>query len=381
MSKKVGIITQHRVVNYGSVLQTYALQEKIKELGYSCEVIDYYPERFTPLGMLKRIKNKGEKFKKSFLIRTVARAIIIPSYVIRFHMFFKFLGNRIDMTSKTYKTERELEKESFGYDIYCTGSDQVWNYGWNEKIEYPYYLAFAPDSARKISYAASFGKSELEPVEINETRKLLKRYNKISLRELSGVKIVDRLGIKDSVNVLDPTLLLTGNEWRKIASGKYKNDKYILVYNLNRNKKIDNYAKALSKQTGLEVRYISYQIHEFYKNGKIFCNSKVEDFLSLIDNAQYVITDSFHATAFSLNFNKEFVIVYPGKYSTRLQSILEILGLTNRVAKDDQDMSVVETKIDYNRVNAALDAERVKSLLWLKDALSGVENENSMQIK
>jgi hypothetical protein len=102
MSKKVGIITQHRVVNYGSVLQTYALQEKIKDMGYECEVIDYYPERFTPLGMLKRIKNKGEKFQKSFLIRNAARAIIIPSYIIRFRMFFKFLNDYIDMTPKTY---------------------------------------------------------------------------------------------------------------------------------------------------------------------------------------------------------------------------------------------------------------------------------------
>lgn len=373
MSKKVGIITQHRVVNYGSVLQTYALQEKIKELGYVCEVIDYYPERFTPLGMLKRIKNKGDKFKKSFLIRTAARVIIIPSYAIRFNMFFKFLNNRIDMTSKTYKTEKELEEENFGYDIYCTGSDQVWNYGWNEKIEYPYYLAFAPDSARKISYAASFGKSKLEHEEIGETRKLLKRYDKISLRELSGVKIVDELGIEGSVNVLDPTLLLTGEDWRKISSDKYTDDKYILIYNLNRNPRIDSYAKELSGKTGLEVRYLSYQLHEFYKNGKMFCNPHVEDFLALIDGAQYVVTDSFHATAFSLNFNKEFIIVYPGKYSTRLQSILEILNLTNRVAKDEKDMSIVESRIDYSRVNALLDAERIRSLTWLRAALSGVE--------
>lgn len=372
MSKKVGIITQHRVVNYGSVLQTYALQEKIKELGYECEVIDYYPERFTPFGMLKRIKNKGEKFKKSFLIRTAARVIIIPSYAVRFHIFFKFLNRRINMTSKTYKTEEELERENFGYDIYCTGSDQVWNYGWNERIEYPYFLAFAPETARKISYAASFGKSKLEPDEISETRRLLERYDDISLRELSGVKIVDELGIKNSVNVLDPTLLLTGNDWRKISSGKYTSDKYILIYNLNRNPKIDSYAKELSNKAGLEVRYLSYQLHEFYKNGKMFCNPQVEDFLALIDGAQYVITDSFHATAFSLNFNKEFVIVYPGKYSTRLQSILEILGLTNRVAKNEKDMSIVDFKIDYNRVNELLAAERTRSLTWLKNALSGM---------
>lgn len=369
MRKKVGIITQHRVVNYGSVLQTYALQEKIKELGYDCEVIDYYPERFTPLGMLKRIKNKGEKFRKSFLIRTIARIIIIPSYFIRFRMFFKFLDNRIDMTAKTYRSEEELEKEKFSYDIFCTGSDQVWNYGWNEKIEYPYFLAFAPEFARKISYAASFGKSELDSIEISETTRLLKRYTAISLRELSGVKIVEGLGIKNSVNVLDPTLLLTGQEWRKLSSGKYCGDKYILVYNLNRNPKIDSYAKELSNQMGLEVRYLSYQLHEFYKTGKMFCNPQVEDFLALIDGAQYVITDSFHATAFSLNFNKEFVIVYPGKYSTRLQSILEILGLMDRVAKDEKDMSIVKSKIDYDSVNKILEAERIKSLNWLAFAL------------
>ena len=215
MSKKVGIITQHRVVNYGSVLQTYALQEKIKDMGYECEVIDYYPERFTPLGMLKRIKNKGEKFQKSFLIRNAARAIIIPSYIIRFRMFFKFLNDYIDMTPKTYKSEKELESENFDYDVYCTGSDQVWNYGWNERIEYPYYLAFAPESARKISYAASFGKSKLESDEVNETRRLLKRYDSISLRELSGVEIVDKLGIENSTNVLDPTLLLSGESSRR----------------------------------------------------------------------------------------------------------------------------------------------------------------------
>ena len=89
--KKVGIITQHRVVNYGSMLQTYALQEKIEELGYKCEVIDYYPERFTPVGMLKRIKTKSIKLEKSLALRTIARMVIIPSYFIRFKMFFDFL--------------------------------------------------------------------------------------------------------------------------------------------------------------------------------------------------------------------------------------------------------------------------------------------------
>ena len=252
-NKKVGIITLHRVVNYGSVLQTYALQEKVKELGHDVEIIDYYPERLTLIGMLKRIKNKGDKFKKSFLIRNTARVIIFPSYLIRFHIFFSFLKKYIKMSSGTYKTHDEIRNTKFDYDVYCTGSDQVWNSGWNEQFDYPYYLDFVPDDKKKIAYAASFGKSKLNDDEIELTKKYLSRYNNISLRELSGVKIVENLKIKNSVNVLDPTLLLNGEEWRKISSNKFKNEDYILVYNLNRNKNIDNYAKNLSIKTGLKI--------------------------------------------------------------------------------------------------------------------------------
>ena len=99
--KKVGIITLHRVVNYGSVLQTYALQNKINKLGYESEIIDYYPERLTMLGMLKRIKNKSNKLSKSILLRTIARIIILPSYIIRFNMFFNFLKKYTNLTKKS----------------------------------------------------------------------------------------------------------------------------------------------------------------------------------------------------------------------------------------------------------------------------------------
>ena len=354
MAKKIGIITQHRVVNYGSMLQAYALQEKLVELGCESEIIDYYPERFTPIGMLKRIKEKSDKLKKHLSVRTAARIIIIPSYFIRFKMFFAFMKSKMNLTEKVYRTEEELNAEQFDYDVYCTGSD----------------LSFAPDSARKISYAASFGKNELSEDEVEETKALLERYDAISLREISGVEILKGLGIDNAVNVLDPTLLLNGGEWRKISSKRFDNEEYIFVYNLNRNKVIDDYAENLSKKTGLKVKYISYQLHEAFRNGKMYCNPKVEDFLSLIDNAKYVVTDSFHATAFSLNFNTEFVIVYPGKYNTRLQSILEITGLTNRVAKNNNDLGIIENKIDFTVVNQILDSKREESLDWLNKAVN-----------
>lgn len=369
--QNVGIITLHRVVNYGSVLQTYALQEIIKQKGYNVEVIDYYPERLTQLGMLKRIKNKGEKYKKNFIIRNIARIIIIPSYIIRFNTFFSFLNKYINMSKKTYKDEESINKEKFDYDIYCTGSDQVWNSGWNEKIDHPYFLTFAPDNKKKIAYAASFGKKTLDNFEIKETKSMLKRYDDISVREKSGVDIVKSFGINNVVNVVDPTLLLSGDDWRKISSNKYKGKKYILVYNLNRNKKIDNYAKKLSRKTGLKIIYLSYQLHEFYKKGKMICNPKVEDFISLIDNATYVISDSFHATAFSLNLNTQFIIVYPGKYSTRLQSILELLNLENRVAKNDEDFSILNKDIDFKKINLKMESMRKESIDWLSNSLKG----------
>ena len=369
--KKVSLITLQNVPNYGSVLQCYATEQIIKNMGYDVETINYLPERVTKHGMLKSIKNKTKKLEHSIILRTIARIIIFPSYLLRFRTFKKFRNKYLNMTKTIYKNYEEILEDVPQADIYCTGSDQVWNSEWNSEIDKSLFLGFAPDNKRKIAYAASFGKKELADFEIEETKKMLKRYDKISVREKSGVDIINSLGIEGSVNVVDPTLLLSGDEWRKLTSNKYKGQEYILVYNLNRNKKIDNYAKKLSEKTGLKVIYLSYQLHEFYKKGKMVCNPKVEDFISLIDNASYVISDSFHATAFSLNLNTQFIIVYPGKFSTRLQSLLEILNLENRVAKDENDLNVVNKEIDYEEINKKMELMRNESLDWLKESLEG----------
>lgn len=368
--KKIDIITLHRVVNYGSVLQTYALQEKLKEKGNEVEVIDYYPERLHLFGMLKRLKNKKEILRKNPIIRFGAQCVILPSYIMRFRMFKNFLKKYIKMTDKTYYTKEELEEDPPKADIYCTGSDQVWNSDWNEKIEYPFYLDFVPDNKRRISYAASFGKKQLNKEEIPETKRLIDKYQYISMRELSGVEILKQLGRNDGINVLDPTLLLNKEEWLKIASNKYDGKKYILMYNLNRNKKIDSYVEKLSKEKGLDIYYISYNLHECFKKGKMKCNVKVEDFLSLIANASYVVTDSFHATAFSINFNTPFMIVFPEKFSTRLLSILEITGLKNRIVEDYTDTKLANEKIDFTHVNSVLENERHKAMEYIEKALN-----------
>lgn len=368
-NKKIDIITLHRTVNYGSVLQAYATQQVLMKMGYDVEIIDYYPERLHMNGMLKRIKNKSKYFKKSFVLRNIARLVIFPSYLKRFFVFKKFVKENLKLTPITYMTEQDLEKNIPIADVYCTGSDQVWNVGWNEKIDYPFFLKFVPDNKKCIAYSASFGKSKLEDWEKNETKELLQKYKYIAMREKSGVEILTELGINNGIQVLDPTLLLDKNDWKDLISSKYEGKKYIFMYNINHNKKLDEYARRLAKKKNLKLIYVSYNYHDCLKPGRLKCNTKAENFLSLIANAEYVLTDSFHCTAYSINFNKNLLVAYPEKFSTRLASIVELTGLNNRVIDDYNNLEICERKIDYERANKILETERKKSLEYLKKSI------------
>ena len=367
---RIGIITLHRSANYGSVLQAFALQETIKKLGHDVEIIDYSPSRYTILAMLKGLKNKNELIRNHLSIRIIVKMIMYPSYVLRYKTFKSFIRKYLDLSKEQYRDVADFEKKLTHYDIYCTGSDQVWNSEWNGMIDGPLFLSFVPEGSKRIAYAASFGKDKLEPWEVKETKELLRKYDDISVRELDGKNILNRLGIKNSRCVLDPTLLIDGDRWKKIASKKFENENYILVYNLNRNRKIHAYAEKLSKKTGYKIKYITYQLHDFYKKGKMYCNVSVEDYLALVANAKYVVTDSFHGVAFSINFNRDFVVVYPKKFSSRLRSILEIAGLCDRVINGINDDFSFD-KIDYKEVNRRIPEKKKESMNYLQEALNG----------
>ena len=366
---KVELITLQRVPNYGSVLQAYATEKILESLGYEVETINYQPLRATMKGMLINLKNKNTILKKSLLVRTIIRLIMLPSYITRFNNFDKVTYKYLNMTNIVYKSNDELKKNLPISDIYITGSDQVWNSEWNGEIDKALFLDFIPKGKKCISYAASFGKIKLYESEKKETKKLLKKYSNISLREKSGLDILKSLDILNGDVVLDPTLLLNASEWRKISSNRFKNKKYILMYNLNRNKEIDNYAKKVAKDLNMELKYITYQVHDFYKYGKMYANTSVENFLSLIDNAYCVITDSFHGVAFSINFNTNFIVIPPKKFNTRIDNILNITNLTNRLVTDENKDIVYKETINFENINKIIEKERKKSISWLKNAL------------
>lgn len=252
-------------------------------------------------------------------------------------------------------------------DVYFSGSDQVWNTGWNKGVIPPLYLSFVPDDKPKYAYASSFGKSKLEEDELEEIKKYLSRYNRISVREDSGLKILkEQLNIDNAIRILDPTLIENADFWRKYApKNKIKGD-YILIYNLNRSKEFDEYAKKLSEKTGYKLYRFCTRIDQMVRNGKSLIVPEIFDFISLVDNAKIVLTDSFHATAFSINMNTEPICIYPNEYSTRISDFLKLVDCTDRHAKDYNDFDVIDRHIDFDNVNKILNKERKKAEKYLE---------------
>lgn len=367
---RIDIITLHRVRNYGSSLQTLALQNKLVEKGCDVEIIDYYPERYTSLGLLKRLKYKSKRLEKNPVVLLAARMIISVSYIRKKIIFDGFLKRNLKITSKIYRSEEELIANCPQADVYCTGSDQVWNSHWNEGIDYPFYLTFIPEGKMKFSYGSSFGNGSIDKAEVETVKKFFKSYKYLSVRENTGVDIFNSLGFEDVCQVLDPTLLMTEKDWKPYVSDRYKTMKYVVTYNLHHDPKIDRFANELARAKGIKVFNISYNLHDIYRKGQLKWCPTVEEYLGLVKYAQYVVTDSFHATVFSLVFGKKFIAIYPELASSRISSLLELVGLEERGIIDYENIAIIDADIDYRKVNETLSVERDKAMIYLDRVLT-----------
>ena len=366
---KIGLITLHNVKNYGSVLQTYASQKIFKNLGFDVEVINYSRKDLIDEKLLENRLNSSKVFNRNFATRFVGKILLKKSITKQCKIFNDFLDKNINLT-KRYNSYEALLEDFPQADIYCTGSDQVWNSDWNQGIEKAFFLDFVPDNKKRISYAASFGKEKLDESEIEITQKMLKKYSNISVREKSAVKIVNDLGINNVEHVLDPTLMLDQTQWSELKCDIKHKEKYILVYQLNtKNPEFDEYVKKLSIKKKMPIIRVSNVIYQTFKYGKFVYCPNVNEFLSYFLNAEYIVTDSFHATAYSINFNKKFVCIFPKKFSTRLQSILQLTGLEERKVSDFNDFGIIDKEIDYTKVNKIINQERQKSMIYLQKAV------------
>ena len=371
---KVEIITRHSVPNYGSLLQSYATQKTIEKLGHEAEFINYieYAERYQNLASTLI---KGKRWDKNPLTRMLYKIVQTPNYAKMYQTFEKYRRGFLKETQTMYGSMEELIKDMPKGDVYCSGSDQIWGKIGLNQYDPVYFLEFIKDpTIRCISYAASLGKEKLSKELDQNLEKLLKKYETILVRENSAVDIIKNKGFNNVKQVLDPTFLLTKQEWEQLITKKPKDQKYVLVYQLHSNKEFDRYAKEFAKKHHMKLLRLTPSFYHIIRSGKLIYLPTQFEFLSYFANADYILTDSFHATAFSIILNKKFMDILPGATSTRITSILGLVGLEDRILKNYQDYTSIEKEINYEKVNKILEEEREKSITLLKEAIGQEEN-------
>ena len=364
---KISVITLHTVKNYGSVLQTYATQLKLEQAGFQVEFVDFWRKDNIDENLLEHDLSCSKTWNRNLITRLIFKMVKWPSLKKRIKIFDDFLDSNIHLTSQQYYSLQELKDNPPQADIYCTGSDQTWNSDCNEGIEKPYFLEYMPEGRKCFAYAASFGKAKLDPEEQKLTKPLLQKYSAISMRESSGVRILNQMGLS-GVQILDPTLVLEAGEWKRLMARRKIRQKYLLIYQLNKNRDFDCYARCLARKKGLKLIRLSYDYHHILKPGHLVCCPNVEDWVSLFYYADYIVTDSFHGTAFSINFNKQFSVFYPPQFGGRLENVLKLTSLENRVVTNNNNSQVGKT-IDYRPVNRILARERKNADAFLAKAL------------
>ena len=364
MSKKVAYLTRHTVSNYGSVLQSYATQRAIEETGNEAVCIDYYRADEKPNKLTKTRLAMSGKWNKNLLTKLIYIITQGPVYRYAGKKFKKF-RKILKTTDVEYNTIDQLKENPPQADVYMTGSDQVWNTITYDKIDLAYFLSFLDDNHKKVAYSGSFGGNSIKDSDKELIKSCLEKYSTVTIRENSGVKIAQELGIS-ATQVLDPTLLLNKKQWQEIIPIRKKDKPYVLVYQLHPNKAFVKYAKEFAGKKGLKLIRISHCFHHAVRTGKFVCCPEPGEFLSYIMNAEYFLTDSFHGTAFAIGLNTQFVNVLPKAYSERITSILQLIGYENRILTDYQDFSIADNRIDYKKVNEIISGERKKSFAELK---------------
>lgn len=362
--KKVGILTYHTGFNYGASLQAYALQRTIINMNVDCEIIHFETENF--LASREMFSRKPRRVKE--LIKMATRVPYRRSLIERQRMFDSFTENCL-IKSPLYRTENEVEEHATDYDCIICGSDQIWNLGTPDAPDanYVFFLNF-PKKQKRVSYAASFGKWVYTPHNEEDVLPWLREFDAISVRESSGQEYLTSRGI-DSTLALDPTLLLDANQYNAICAERQINDKYVLMFSWNCNNDVIEAAKRVSQKLGYPLYHITPPPRALFSGINRKLDAGPREFLSLIKNAEFVVTNSFHGTAFSTTFEKPYISIVSGKADPRMASLLKQLGLSDHlVCVDDIDIDRI-MNTDFESVRNKKVELRKSSFDFLKSVL------------
>ncbi|PRR84087.1 polysaccharide pyruvyl transferase family protein [Clostridium vincentii] len=352
---KIKTITCHFVHNYGAILQAYALSKHISNIlpDSEVEIIDYRPPY---LENPHKIFNVGDsRYRKNIVLKTLYRVRVFPYRYATTKNFKDFIKKYLPLTDNRYHTYKELLNNPPIADKYICGSDQIWNYREENGKDPAFYLNFVK-TGKKIAYAPSFAVSEINEDETNMVKRYLKDFKDLSIREQAGVEILNSLGYKNVPRVIDPVYLLNASEWREIESPLSYKD-YILIYKIENNNAIYECARKLARKHNLKIIEVGFSAKIDVDIDKYLCGVSPSEFLYLLDNARYVVTNSFHGVSFSIIFEKQFITIKRSKTNSRIEGILKICNLENRTYDENNDINEFEDIINYSEVNDGLQKE------------------------
>ena len=366
---KAGLVTFYHIHHYGALLQAAATERAVESLSGTCEIIDYY------------VNQNNALFRKPTGLGSAAAdahtALHYKPLKTRYERFERFAKDHLRISGHRFESLEELRAAELPYDVILSGSDQIWNPKIfpDGRFDPVFFGAFS--QRRKIAYAPSFGIPQVPESMEEELRGYLKAFSHLSVRERQGQAIVREVTGQEVPVVLDPTLLLTAEQWASMASaddpaGSGKRG-YILCYCISKPGALEPYIRSLAEKTGLPVVQLCGIRQKVHPAAKCVLDAGPAEFLSLFRNASYVCTNSFHGTVFSVQFQKPFfTAVAPSELaspeSSRTFSILSRLGLTDRIIGKG-DTAGLDAEIDWAGAEARLAAERKNSLAYLRAAL------------
>ena len=356
---KIGIVTQPLLNNYGGLLQNFAMQQTLRRLGHEPITIDYIPTmsrgRFMKVWLRNCLYNLFRSEKRPLPVNRATKT--------RKHHFDRFVRCNINTTRFVEHYSSKLVAK-YGLEMVITGSDQVWRPCYNRRVLTNMFLDFVGKGVKKVAYAASFGvdKWEYKPRKARKCSKLAKRLDAISVREASGVSLCrNYLGV-EAVEVLDPTLLLSAEDYKRVCSlVSPSEERYVAAYILDATPE-----KITLVEREAERRGVKAKVYGADKDAEL----SVEEWLAMFRDAEYVITDSFHGSVFSTIFRREFaVVVNSDRGASRFVSLLGKFGLLDRIIKDAK-LGVVPTEpIVWSEVDLAVQKWQKISINYLTDAL------------
>lgn len=372
MKKNIVIVTWIGTGNYGTSLQSFALHRKLELLGYNVSFLESFHSRFT---LKYRVKSILSGFKKN--IKKLLEKMSLSKRSLKEQKLADFISTNYNVYKKI-KSQEDINKLIANTDVFMTGSDQIWNTAYN--LNPFYFLDFAGDSKR-VAYASSIGLQDFPKEHKSKLRRMLSRFSYIGLREETAVQIVSKLlNRSDIVQVLDPTFLLDSNDWKNIGNEANVEIKlpqtYILCYLIGNNEWYKQQLNDIISKTGIKNVIIipseensSFLIDE----AVVYQDAGPLEFIKLIQKATFVCTDSFHATAISINLNVDFVEFIRFKDSdkasqnSRIYDVLSHYNMMDRIYNEENENW--RGKIDFSISNKQLEIDRKKSLDYLINAI------------